>query len=113
MDEGPDFKGFRRKRVSRACDRCRSKKDKCDGLRPSCSTCLASGQTCSYDPTAKKRGLPEGYVRGLEKLWALSLCNIDGLEDTMLSLMDANSGSSGTRQRLTKLWADDAASESL
>ncbi|KAL6234304.1 hypothetical protein BDW75DRAFT_212647 [Aspergillus navahoensis] len=113
MDEGPDSKAPRRKRVSRACDRCRSKKDKCDGLRPSCSACLASGQTCSYDPHAKKRGLPEGYVRGLEKLWALAICNIDGFEDTMLSLLGTTPDSVCRRNRLVSLWMDDSASETL
>ncbi|KAL2840160.1 fungal-specific transcription factor domain-containing protein [Aspergillus pseudoustus] len=113
MDEGSDSKAPRRKRVSRACDRCRSKKDKCDGLRPSCSACLASGQTCSYDPHAKKRGLPEGYVRGLEKLWALAICNIDGFEDTMLSLLGTTAESTGRRKRLIALWGDDGASETL
>ena len=38
-------------------------------------------------PIRKKRGLPEGYVRGLEKLWALSLCNIEGLEDRVLVMV--------------------------
>ncbi|KAL4789191.1 fungal-specific transcription factor domain-containing protein [Aspergillus venezuelensis] len=113
MDEGFDSRAPRRKRVSRACDRCRSKKDKCDGLRPSCSACLASGQVCSYDPNAKKRGLPEGYVRGMEKLWALAICNIDGFEDTMLSLLGTTADSVGRRDRLISLWTDDGASETL
>ena len=72
-----------------------------------------SGLTCSYDPHAKKRGLPEGYVRGLEKLWALSICNIDGFEDTMLALLGATSESTGRRDKLMGLWADDGASETL
>ncbi|KAL4943961.1 hypothetical protein BDV06DRAFT_122900 [Aspergillus oleicola] len=113
MDEGSDSRAPRRKRVSRACDRCRSKKDKCDGLRPSCSACLASGQACSYDPNAKKRGLPEGYVRGMEKLWALAICNIDGFEDTMLSLLGTTADSVGRRDMLISLWTDDGASETL
>ncbi|PYH44785.1 putative C6 transcription factor [Aspergillus saccharolyticus JOP 1030-1] len=113
MDEGSDSKAPRRKRVSRACDRCRSKKDKCDGLRPACSACQASGQTCSYDPHAKKRGLPEGYVRGLEKLWALSICNIEGFEDTMLALLGTTAESMHRRNKLMSLWTDDSASESL
>ncbi|KAF9889497.1 hypothetical protein FE257_007207 [Aspergillus nanangensis] len=113
MDEGPDSKAPRRKRVSRACDRCRSKKDKCDGLRPACSACQASGQTCSYDPHAKKRGLPEGYVRGLEKLWALSICNIDGFEDTMLALLGTTIDSASRRGKVLNLWTDDGASETL
>ncbi|KAJ5761846.1 uncharacterized protein N7511_005228 [Penicillium nucicola] len=111
MDEGSD-KAPRRKRVSRACDRCRSKKDKCDGIRPACSACRASGQACSYDPHAKKRGLPEGYVRGLEKLWALSICNIDGFEDTMLAML-GTAESAGHRDRLMSVWSDDGSSESL
>ncbi|KAB8227808.1 putative C6 transcription factor [Aspergillus alliaceus] len=113
MDGGPDPRAPRRKRVSRACDRCRSKKDKCDGLRPACSACQASGQTCSYDPHAKKRGLPEGYVRGLEKLWALSICNIEGFEDTMLALLGTTTESTSRKDRLARLWADDGASETL
>ncbi|KAJ5129171.1 uncharacterized protein N7515_005210 [Penicillium bovifimosum] len=112
MDEGSD-KAPRRKRVSRACDRCRSKKDKCDGVRPTCSACLATGQSCSYDPHAKKRGLPEGYVRGLEKLWALSICNIDGFEDTMLHMLGATTESTGRREKLMSLWSEDSAAESL
>ncbi|KAJ5957893.1 hypothetical protein N7501_012172 [Penicillium viridicatum] len=112
MDEGSD-KAPRRKRVSRACDRCRSKKDKCDGIRPTCSACQASGQSCSYDPHAKKRGLPEGYVRGLEKLWALSICNIDGFEDTMLAMLGNTPESAGRREKLMSVWSDDSPSESL
>jgi hypothetical protein len=32
----------------------------------------------------KKRGLPEGYVRGLEKLWGLAIREIDTVEDNIL-----------------------------
>ncbi|GAD99574.1 C6 transcription factor [Paecilomyces variotii No. 5] len=113
MEEGPELSGPRRKRVSRACDRCRSKKDKCDGIRPTCSACQSSGHVCSYDPHAKKRGLPEGYVRGLEKLWALSLCNIEGLEDTMLHMLGVTAESAIRRPQLMSLWTDDSAAESL
>ncbi|KAJ5827816.1 hypothetical protein N7447_004579 [Penicillium robsamsonii] len=112
MDEGSD-KAPRRKRVSRACDRCRTKKDKCDGIRPTCSACQVSGQSCSYDPHAKKRGLPEGYVRGLEKLWALSICNIDGFEDTMLAMLGNTAESADRHEKLMSVWSDDSASESL
>jgi hypothetical protein len=51
--------GVSRKRVSQACD-------KCDGRRPNCSACIKRHQTCSYNPSVQKRGLPEGYVRDLE-----------------------------------------------
>ncbi|KAH8594435.1 fungal-specific transcription factor domain-containing protein [Bisporella sp. PMI_857] len=69
-----------RKRVSQACDQCRKKKLKCDGLRPICSTCVSLGRQCFYGDAVKKRGLPEGYVRGLEKLLGLLLPDAGSLE---------------------------------
>jgi hypothetical protein len=38
----------------------------------------------------KKRGLPEGYVRGLEKLWGLAIRDVDEVEDNMLSALSGN-----------------------
>jgi hypothetical protein len=52
--------------------------------RPACSTCTINGRACSYDANVKKRGLPEGYVRGLEKLWGLAIREIDTVEDNIL-----------------------------
>jgi hypothetical protein len=37
----------RRGKIRHACDNCRSKKLKCDGIHPSCNTCDASGIQCS------------------------------------------------------------------
>lgn len=113
MREGHHVGGQRRKRVSRACDHCRKKKDRCDGSRPTCSPCRNSGSVCSYDPTAKKRGLPEGYVRGLEKLWALSISNIDGLERKVLTLLGIYDETSLTNQKFQSLWVDENVSDKL
>lgn len=114
MEDAQEQVGRRRKRVSRACDRCRSKKDRCDGIRPTCLACQNSGSICSYDPSAKKRGLPEGYVRGLEKLWALSISNIEGLEESVLSLLGANDEPGSTRRRkLISLWPNESISDKL
>jgi hypothetical protein len=52
--------------------------------RPACSTCTKNGRACSYDANVKKRGLPEGYVRGMEKLWGLAIREIDTVEDNIL-----------------------------
>lgn len=38
-------------RVLLACDSCRQRKSRCDGLRPRCSHCVQSGRTCLYRPT--------------------------------------------------------------
>ena len=96
-----------RTRVSRACTRCRSRKDKCDGARPSCAACLNSDQPCSYEPTTKKRGLPEGYVRGLEKLWAVLVSKIDGLEDTVAQILEEH------RDTLLQAWNHRQTGEEL
>ncbi|KAJ5489226.1 Quinic acid utilization activator [Penicillium diatomitis] len=77
----------KRQRVSRACDNCRSKKDKCDGAQPVCSTCASLGRQCTYKANPKKRGLPTGYIRSLELLWGLVFQKIPGSEDVMRALM--------------------------
>lgn len=76
-----------RKRVAQACQRCRQRKFKCDGQKPLCSTCKQAGQTCLYESHIRKRGLPEGYVRGMELLASLSIQHIKDFEGTLLSLL--------------------------
>ncbi|KAJ2794171.1 hypothetical protein H4S07_006832, partial [Coemansia furcata] len=56
----------KRQRVSRACDRCRRKKTKCDAKRPTCSHCQAISASCTYLDAAKKRGPPKGYIEAIE-----------------------------------------------
>ncbi|CAK7232464.1 hypothetical protein SBRCBS47491_008280 [Sporothrix bragantina] len=58
----------RRARVALACQRCKSRKQKCDGVRPSCSKCNTQGATCEYILPSKY--MPFGkarYVKALEK----------------------------------------------
>lgn len=71
MDKDVSRPRAKRRRISRACNPCRARKQRCDGRRPSCSTCSMTKHPCSYDSGMKKRGLPTGYVRSLELLWAL------------------------------------------
>lgn len=79
----------KRQRVSRACDSCRSKKDKCDGMQPVCSTCASLCRPCTYKTNPKKRGLPTGYIRTLELLWGLVFCKIKGSEEVVRGLLRA------------------------
>ena len=45
------------KKPTIACHHCRSKKLKCDGGRPKCSTCLKKGEEmCEYDAVLRRRG---------------------------------------------------------
>ncbi|POR38419.1 Putative transcriptional regulatory protein [Tolypocladium paradoxum] len=50
-----------------ACMICRKRKLKCDGGRPSCSTCSRLGHSCAYDEQRRKSGPKRGYVKALEE----------------------------------------------
>ncbi|ABN66234.2 zinc finger transcription factor [Scheffersomyces stipitis CBS 6054] len=53
-------------RVSQACDRCRIKKIKCDGLYP-CHNCNKIGFECRTSDKLTRRAFPKGYTENLEK----------------------------------------------
>ncbi|AET40716.1 Sip4p Ecym_6340 [Eremothecium cymbalariae DBVPG len=55
------------KRSSQACDRCRLKKIKCDGVRPSCTSCKKIGYQCRTSDKLTRRGFPRGYTEMLEQ----------------------------------------------
>ncbi|KAI0606035.1 C6 transcription factor (Fcr1) [Pyrenophora tritici-repentis] len=57
-----------RKRVCKACDRCRLKKSKCDGASP-CSRCKADNAICVFGERKKSQDkvYPKGYVEMLEQ----------------------------------------------
>lgn len=56
-----------------ACIICRKRKLKCDGTKPSCSTCTRLGHNCAYDEVRRKSGPKRGYVKALEE--RLSECS--------------------------------------
>ncbi|SCV50583.1 related to quinic acid utilization activator [Fusarium fujikuroi] len=84
-DKGPN--GRNRHRITRACNECRRRKDRCGGQRPSCKSCIDNNRTCSYGPS-KKRGLRPGYVRGIETLLGLIFKSIQGSEDWICGLLE-------------------------
>ncbi|KAF9636248.1 putative c6 transcription factor protein [Lasiodiplodia theobromae] len=57
-----------RKRVCKACDRCRLKKSKCDGSSP-CGRCKADNAICVFGERKKSHDkvYPKGYVEMLEQ----------------------------------------------
>ncbi|KAF2670436.1 hypothetical protein BT63DRAFT_424381 [Microthyrium microscopicum] len=54
-------------RIAQACDRCRSKKIRCDGIRPSCTQCLNVGFECKTSDRLSRRAFPRGYTESLEE----------------------------------------------
>lgn len=87
MSDEEEERSRKRHRVSRACDTCRRRKERCDGDQPSCQRCIAASRTCYYNPT-KKRGLRPGYVRTLEILLGLLLRAFTGAEDLLSSVLN-------------------------
>ena len=51
-----------------------------------------------YIAGTKKRGLPEGYVRGLEKLWAVTLQKVEGLDNAVRRVVNDN------EDELLRIW---------
>ena len=54
-------------RVAQACDRCRSKKIRCDGIRPQCTQCSNVGFECKTSDKLSRRAFPRGYTESLEE----------------------------------------------
>ncbi|ODV89192.1 hypothetical protein CANCADRAFT_32521 [Tortispora caseinolytica NRRL Y-17796] len=59
----------RRSKVSRACDKCRRKKIRCDIVPNSdvpCTSCQRAGEKCAFSRIPLKRGPSKGYIKELE-----------------------------------------------
>ncbi|OZJ01593.1 hypothetical protein BZG36_05466 [Bifiguratus adelaidae] len=59
----------KRQKVSLACQECRNRKSKCDGVRPICGSCLSKKQpesACVYEPDRGRRSVKNQYVQHLE-----------------------------------------------
>ncbi|KAI5299584.1 isoleucine-tRNA ligase, partial [Ascosphaera pollenicola] len=54
-------------RVAQACDRCRSKKIRCDGKQPRCTSCASIGFDCKTSDKLSRRAFPRGYTESLEQ----------------------------------------------
>ena len=96
-----------RRRIEKACEPCRRRKARCNGTTPICSACRISGRDCSYDASSNRRGLPEGWVKTLEKLWALACLAIPELDSVVLSLVKDGLALQ-CRQSFCNIWAGNA-----
>ncbi|KIL87244.1 hypothetical protein FAVG1_09802 [Fusarium avenaceum] len=85
-NESDGASGNSRHRITRACNECRRRKDRCGGQRPSCTSCVENSRVCSYGPS-KKRGLRPGYVRAIEVLLGLVFTTVEGSESYVYGLL--------------------------
>lgn len=53
--------------MTHALFRCRSKKIRCDGVRPCCSQCSSVGFECKTSDKLSRRAFPRGYTESLEE----------------------------------------------
>ncbi|RDI88598.1 hypothetical protein Vi05172_g1072 [Venturia inaequalis] len=81
-----------RVRVSRACDQCRSAREKCDGIQPTCFTCASSNRDCSYTLNPKRRGIHRGYIRTLELTLAWAVGNVPNCDVALKKLLQDEKG---------------------
>ncbi|CAL9736040.1 regulatory protein Cat8p [Monosporozyma servazzii] len=52
---------------TQACDRCRSKKIRCDLQKPQCSACGSVGFECKFTHKLLRKSYPRGYTESLEE----------------------------------------------
>lgn len=86
----------KRQRVSMACDRCRSAKSKCNGDQP-CSSCDNQMKPCVYTHTARKRGIPTGYLKSVESCMAWLFEKYPGSEEALRRQLRNNNRKNGKR----------------
>ncbi|VUC37334.1 unnamed protein product [Clonostachys rosea] len=86
----------KRQRILQACNLCRLKKRRCDGISPKCENCRIRGLECEFTPEqSKKRGLPAGRHRKLMHHKILSefllgglLERVPAMEEMMREILD-------------------------
>jgi hypothetical protein len=83
----------RRPRVALACQRCKTRKQKCDGLRPSCSNCKSFDAACKYVKT------PRQQPRNHDENTAAAEARVTELENILLREGIVDEGQARWRQR--------------
>ncbi|ORY50689.1 hypothetical protein BCR35DRAFT_356107 [Leucosporidium creatinivorum] len=93
--EEPTERKPKKPRVTVACNICRKKRGRCDGLKPTCSTCAAAGVACEYDMAGDKR---KPYTKSVVQ--ALQL-RIDTLESQLAAALASNTSAAGPSGTVT------------
>ncbi|KAK5987550.1 Transcriptional activator protein acu-15 [Cladobotryum mycophilum] len=92
-------------RIAQACDRCRSKKIRCDGVRPTCSQCSSVGFECRTSDKLSRRAFPRGYTESLEERVRLLEAEVRELKDLLdekdekIDMLSAMHNGGGLRRR--------------
>ncbi|TGO31885.1 hypothetical protein BHYA_0390g00080 [Botrytis hyacinthi] len=87
------------KRIGVACEECRKRKRKCDGLRPSCTLCSVSQKDCQYAGTVetrKRKQWDAEYVAVLEEQNSTLRAQVAQLQAGQASCLVSSENSSST-----------------
>ncbi|OSD03232.1 hypothetical protein PYCCODRAFT_1388765 [Trametes coccinea BRFM310] len=69
-EPGSSKQSVNTKRGTRACDRCRKIKSKCEpGTGERCKNCEVANTPCTFQGPSFKRGPPKGYIHSIEQRW--------------------------------------------
>ncbi|KAF9946448.1 hypothetical protein BGZ70_003215 [Mortierella alpina] len=66
LDFNSSSNNQKRSKITKACDNCRRRRVKCDGVSDGCGGCKAAKTQCVYTTSNTKRGPPKGYVEVIE-----------------------------------------------
>ena len=58
----PGVSGQKRKRIQVACDECRARKSRCDGIKPTCASCAFHNIPCVYEVPKPKANVTKEYL---------------------------------------------------
>ncbi|KAI0396040.1 hypothetical protein F5Y17DRAFT_152445 [Xylariaceae sp. FL0594] len=89
-DGGSSRRAAKKRKASRACDRCNSQHQPCDNASPKCGVCVRAGTDCTYNRPVRKRGPRSGYTgQNGERLWAIALRARPDIEDVVIQALRA------------------------
>ncbi|CCE64783.1 hypothetical protein TPHA_0I02820 [Tetrapisispora phaffii CBS 4417] len=98
-------------RLSQACDRCRLKKIKCDGLKPSCTHCSKIKFACKTSDRLTRRGFPKGYTEMLERQ-VIELQHKLKLLETQSPSIEGNTSSVQNKKLIENCCSDNSTAQS-
>lgn len=92
-DSEESKRASKKRKASRACDRCNVQHQPCDNATPKCGVCERVGAECTYDRPIRKRGPRAGYTAQFgERLWGLVLRENPEIEDMVLRILREKHG---------------------
>ncbi|KAH0613746.1 uncharacterized protein H6S33_005632 [Morchella sextelata] len=94
-------------RTGQACDRCKVRKIRCDGLPGGCSPCMQNRTECKTTDRISQKAVPRGYLEALEAKCALLEQKNKDMENTLarMGMENRNNGYQPRNNNPNSDWA--------